>query len=114
MRMRRPLVLLPLAVSIALLTGCTGENAQPVGAQSPDPVSEDALLVSLESVAPGLGDQSSIDDADTICSAIEEGDSAEDIDELFVEIFSDQAEGELTIDDARNGVVVITTDYCGE
>ena len=95
-----------------LLAGCTGQNAQPAGAQSPEPIDDEAILVGLEQIDPGLNTQSSIADADEICADIQDGDDPADIDEEAQELFGDQAENPLSIEQARQIVQLLATEYC--
>lgn len=108
----RSTLLVPIALAALLLTGCTGQNAQPSGGQTPEQVDDGAILVALEQVDPGLNTQDSIADADEICADIDEGVDSEEIDEHAQELFSDQAESPLSIEQARQVVQVLLIDYC--
>ncbi|BDI24130.1 hypothetical protein [Herbiconiux sp. L3-i23] len=106
------LSLVPLALAATLLAGCTGQNAQPVGAQTPEPIDDDALLVALEDIAPGLGGEGSIEAADAICAAIDDGDDSEAVDELALEELGGVADEELTEEQVQSAVRYIATEYC--
>lgn len=108
----RSAVLVPAAVTALLLAGCTGQNAQPQGGQTPEAVSDEAILVTLGQVDPGLNSPESIDDAKQICADFDNKVGSEEIDEHARELFSDQADSELTVDQARQIVVAISTNYC--
>lgn len=112
MRSSRLLPLLPLALTAALLTGCTGQNAQPVGAQTPEAIDGDALLVALEDIAPGLGDEASLDAADAICKAIDDGEDSDAVDQVALDELGPISTGELTIVQAQSAVRYIATEYC--
>ena len=112
--MRRSVLAVPAVLAALVLTGCTGQNAQPQGAQSPDPVSSEALLAALAGVDPGLEDDASVDIADEICAMIDEGEDTEAIDEYAVEEFGPLAENEFDAAQAQDAITVITSDWCTE
>ncbi|MFD1715073.1 hypothetical protein ACFSBZ_11370 [Amnibacterium flavum] len=112
--MRSPtlVTLAPLVLVVGLLTGCTaGDNQTPSGT-TPEAVDPGALLVALEEVAPGLGDDGSVTVADAVCKALDDGEDSDAVDELALEQLGPVADGELTIDQAQSAVRVIATQYC--
>jgi hypothetical protein len=108
----RSLVIVPVVLSAALLTGCTGQNAQPQGGQTPEAVDDGAVLVALEAIDPGLNTQDSITDAQAVCKDFDDKVDSETIDEHARELFSDQAETQLTIEQAQEIVRTLATNYC--
>ncbi len=108
----RPLLLVPVVLSAALLAGCTGQNAQPQGGQTPEAADDAAVLVALREIDPGLDTQDSIVDAQEICADFDSKADAETIDEHARELFSDQAENQLTIEQAQQIVRTLASNYC--
>lgn len=107
--------LLPLALAALLLAGCsggTGENTQAGGAETPEAGDGQALLVALEDVAPGLGDDGSLDVAEQVCTALNDGKDSDEIDQLAFDQFGDVATGDFTLEQAQEAVRVIATEYC--
>jgi len=113
--MKRSALLLPLLVLPLALAGCAGDNQEryPI-AEGTQAASDEALLVALEEVAPGLGSQDSVADKDATCEDLDAGLDAEEIDRNALDRFSDQAEEELTMEQASTIVRVISSGYCGD
>jgi hypothetical protein len=108
----RSFVVIPVVLSAALLTGCTGQNAQPQGGQTPEAIDDGAILVALEQIDRGLNTQASIADAKEICADFDAKADSEAIDEHARELFADQAENELTTEQAQQIVRTLATNYC--
>jgi hypothetical protein len=108
----RLLPLLPLTLAAVLLAGCTGQNAQPVGGETPDPIDTGALLVELEQVAPGFGDESSMPVADDICAAVQDGKDSDAIDEIALDGFSESTGTDVSLEQAQSAARLVTAEYC--